>query len=454
MPRSLSSKIQIRNQTLQKIIDDVDRNRILGISIDPGKDVHEILLFDFNGKLLGKSFKINSLLSGYEKLKKNITKAAKRIKTKKIIIGIEAVHICYENISRHLKEDYQHVFFINPFATASNRKQKLLFGLKTDAIDVASIGDLLIRGECYPYNLREGLYLELKERMHWRDKKILMVTRLKNQIINRLDILYPGLTSKFEDNRPLFVRIFESDIAKLLFDLMLPSHDIANINPIEFSKISCERGYNFKIQKATTIVNYFKKLLHPDKNIVPIYLEMLKTDLMLLRMLEVELGSVEKRMIELTKQTPARILFNQIKGLSDILIASYVGCIGNIKKYSDAGKIYSYSGLAPKISQSGLKIGPKLGIRRSGNKNLRTVLYKMTFNVMINEPYFRDYFKKTKERKSGQESVIATSNKLNRIMFAMIKKQETFKPPAAENFGKLRDQNKIVFVNEASHVSS
>jgi|GEM_PF-703363 len=433
MSKLLSDKIQIRNKTMLKVIGDTDKTRILGISIDTSKDVHEILLFDFNGKLLGKSFKINTLLPGYEKLKKKISYAIKKIKAKKVVIGIEAVHICYENISRHLKEDYGNVFFINPFATASNRKQKLLLGLKTDAIDAASIGDLLIRGECYPYSLKEGTYLELQELAYWRDKKMHLVAKLKNQIIHHMIIAYPGLNTTFENERQLFVYYFKTEISLLLIKTLLTPQEIAKMSPREFSQFSKKQGYYFKIEKSKTIVNYFKKILLPPENTFYVYRDMIRKDYQLLEHLEKDVKEVEKKLIALARKTPIKILFKQIKGLSDLQIALYIACLGDPSRFKSAKHVYSYAGLSPKIEQSGLLPSRKKGIKRSGNKLLRTTLFLGSVFVVRHNPFFRKYFLKIRERKSGKESYVAVANKLNRIIFTMMKRQTQFSPPATED---------------------
>lgn len=81
----------------------------------------------------------------------------------------------------------------------------MLVGLKTDDIDLGGIRDLLMRGKSYEYNLEEaGVYLNLKEQTFWREKKLRMQTRLKNQIKARLNRIYPGMISKYGDNKPLF----------------------------------------------------------------------------------------------------------------------------------------------------------------------------------------------------------------------------------------------------------
>lgn len=433
-----NSKIQIRNKSLTKITKGIKKDRILGVALDTGKEFHVAILFDFNGRLLSRPMPINNLRAGYEKLTTKINSVATKIKAKRIIIGIEIVSNSSENFTRQLKEDFQNLFFINPLATASNRNQKLLLGLKTDAIDAVAIGDLLIRGECYPYNLRDGVYLALKEKTVWREKKLKILVKLKNQVINTMSRVYPGLNSKFEGNKPLFASPLRTEVSKLLLDLCISPHDVIKLAPAELAEICAKGNYKIKIKQSGNIIRYFTKMLLPPKKIIPTYLETLRRDVRLLRFLENEIKQVEDEMVVLVEKTPAKILLNQIKGLSGVMIASYIGCIGDINNYKSAQKIYSYSGLTPKIQQSGMGNGTGFGIKKQGNILLRTILYKATTRVKMHEPYFRKCYERMKAKKPGKKALIAISNKLNRTIFALIKKQEAFKPPATENVERIR----------------
>lgn len=427
MPKT-NPKIQIKNPSLQKLTKGINKKQILGVALDLSKEFHRVVLCDFNGKILVKHFSINSLKSGYEKLKNKIVIIYRKINAKQIIIAMEPLGTFSQNIAYHLRKDFKNIFFINPFATASNRNQKMLVGQKTDDIDASCIADLLIRGECYSYALESNNYFELKEKIYWREHKLKVLIILKHQIIRRMNMIYPGCSAHFDGNKPLFVRMFDSDMGVALMDLALPIDEIAKLTPESLSRLFNSKGHKIGRFKSKSIINYFNKMLIPNNSFSQIHIELLKRDAHLLKTLENEIKEIEERVIELAKQTPAKILFNQIEGISDIMIASYIGCIGNISHYQNAGKIYSKSGLAPKIMQSGLSTGPKLGIKRAGNRILRSTLFRMAKMASWHEQFFKDYYSRIRPGKTGKETLIATANKINRIMFAMMKKQEKFKP--------------------------
>ncbi len=121
--------------------------------------------------------------------------------------------------------------------------EDMLVGLKTDDIDLGAIGDLLMRGKGYEYNLKEaGVYLSLKEETFWREKKLKMQTRLKNQIKARLNKIYPGLMSKYKANKPLFSDLWNSQVARGLIRSRLTPAQIQSMNAGELIKQFKKRG--------------------------------------------------------------------------------------------------------------------------------------------------------------------------------------------------------------------
>ena len=124
-------------------------------------------------------------------------------------------------------------------------------------------------------------------------------------------------------------------------------------------------------------------------------------------------------------------MLNQIKGVTDVTVAGYIGLIGDVRKYSDAKKIFSLAGLAPTIKESGGRIRKGLGITRRGNKHLRTLLFRTARMVMLSEPYFYSYYHHLKEdmKKPYKKAIIGVAKKLNNSMFAMMRDKRQFDPP-------------------------
>jgi len=281
-----------KQEKFRRKIKGIEKEKILGISIDISKDYHKALIFDFEGRILDSPFEFDVFEDGYEDFKKRIGKAVEEREAQKVFFALEPTGPYHENLARHLKEDFKEVEFINPSATYANRAQDMLVGLKTDDIDLGVIGDLLMRGKGYEYNLEEaGTYLNLREETFWREKKLKMQTCLKNQIKARLNKIYPGLMSKYNDNQPLFSDLWTFPAARGLIKSRLTAAQINSMNPEELIENFKRKGYPLTLRCARKIAQYTKRILE-------IEMDLLNRDLCLLETLEKELSLVEERMLE------------------------------------------------------------------------------------------------------------------------------------------------------------
>jgi transposase len=198
----------------------------------------------------------------------------------------------------------------------------------------------------------------------------------------------------------------------------------------EFERI----GYALSRKWAEKIAQYTKRILAPHDKIVAMDLELINRDLNLLEALESEMSRVEERMIEEAKETDSSFLLGRIKGLSDVMIASFAGAVRRIGNYRLGKQIFSKSGLSSKVNQSGKRNIKGLCIRRVGSKILRSILFKMADSVKKHNPYFALYYSYLTEEKAKlwKKAHIAVSNKLVRVMFAMVRDRADFNPPTAK----------------------
>jgi len=261
-----------------------------------------------------------------------------------------------------------------------------------------------------------------------------MQTRLKNQIRARLNKIYPGLISKYNENESHFSDFWKSQVARGLIKSRLTPAQIRTMNTEELIREFKKRGCSLTPRWAEKIGAYIKRMLPPKDEILEIEMDLLNRDLNLLEALEKEMSMVEERMVQEVKKTDSSFLLGKIEGLSDILIASFAGAVGKIGNYKLGKQIFSKSGLSSKVNQSGKRNIKGLSIRRVGSKILRCVLFKMANPVKKHNPYFALYYSYLTEEKGKlwKKAHIATSNKLVRVMFAMLRDRASFNPSTAK----------------------
>ena len=423
-----------RPEEFRKKIDGLARKEVVGVAIDISKDYHRIMIHDLEGEVLREPFEIDTFKTGYETLITEISRVMGEVAGKKLFFVMEPTGPHHVNIARQLEADYGGVYFLNPYQTAENRNQSMLRGLKTDDIDLGAMADLLIRGEAYPFNMEEGLYLNLKEKTYWREKKLKIVTILKNQINARFCKIYPGIFSKYDDNKPLFTDTWDSKISRGLMKIGLTGREIIKLQPRSLRKKFKEVGYSIGRQQSIKIKEYMERMLLPKDEHVRIELQLLKNDVELFEVLEKEMQGIEAEMVAEVKETPARHLLGKIKGLSDIMIASYVGALGKISRFASAKKAFCKSGLSSGRYQTGKVDRKGRPIRRLGSSLLRSIEWKMARTVGMHNPYFGIYLSYLTDvrRKHYKVANIAVGNKLNRVMWAMMRDGTEFNPPTAK----------------------
>jgi len=392
------------------------------------------MIFNFEGEVSREPFEVDVFEKGYREFIGEADRVVKEFEPKKTFWVMEPTGAYYENVSRHLKGDGEEVMFANPAQVASNRDQMMLHGLKSDDIDLGAMADLLIRGECYSYNLEEGVYLELKEKTWWREKKLKIQTRLKNQIRARLDKIFPGLTSEYGGNKPLFSDLWEQSSARGLMKVGLTPRQILDLPTMSLKKRFKDAGYPITTDCAKKIKGYMGKMLLPKDKVLNPEIELLRRDVKLLETLEAEIAEVEDEMVKGVKETPWSHLLGKIKGIGDIMVASFAGAVGDITGFKCGSQIFRKSGLDSKRKQSGEYEAKGLPIRRMGSKFLRCILYKMADSVIKHNPYFGLYYEYLVEKRNklSKKAQIAVSNKLVRVMFAMVRARAEFNPPTAK----------------------
>lgn len=442
--------IHRRNIKFKNEISIADKSKILGVAIDPAKSSHRVLIFNFMGRIIIPPFSISTFQDGYNELKKKIKLCSKKINSQVEYIAIEGSASYSENLIRHLRNDFPNVVFMAPSIVSANRTQRLLQGLKTDDLDAGAVADLLIRGEFKQFTANAGIYYKLKELVYWRENKLKILIAARNQIIHRLEKIYPGLNTKYLGQK----KLYSSPEEDVLLNGLLKVRKTGQCLLATEDRVLCkEFGYKDAkgLRRIAQLKDKLKVMLLPDERIARTQLKMLKRDVGFLRYVEKNIKEVEKEIIVIAKNSPAKYIMNQVKGVGEIQAAIFIGLIGNIKDYHEASEVYAKSGLCPKMHQSGMQTRSNLGIRRTGSQYLRTHLFRMATLVSISEPIFKEYNtkRKTNKEKHWKENRIAVANKLNRVLFALMRDKVPFRRINTEPL-----ENSNMRIDEESRSSS
>ena len=321
----------------------------------------------------------------------------------------------------HLQGEGYEVVVINPMRTDAMRRFKGSSRVKTDLIDCVLIAETLRLGEFEPSRLGDEAMIELRQltRLHQSLKE--SVADLKRQVIVALDQVFPEYDSIFSDtfgesSKALLkrcatpeecLRIRVDSIAKTL---SAASH--GKLGRAKADEIKAVAKGSCGIDVATQAFSFQIKLLVEQIDFI-----------------EGQARDVERKIKEGIEAIEPLIL--TIPGIGHVLGAQIVSEIGDIRRFRNASAIVSYAGINPSISQSGKFSSGENHITKQGSPYLRRALYlAATAQIRLSTP-LRDYYdKKRMDGKSHREALIAVARKLTHVIYAVLSKQEPYRPDA------------------------
>jgi transposase len=153
----------------------------------------------------------------------------------------------------------------------------------------------------------------------------------------------------------------------------------------------------------------------------------IETYLSIMERLNDEIKKLDKRLKEEEKKFDEVKLLKSIPGVSTFSALVIIAEIGDVNRFPDEKKIFSYAGLVPSVHKSGDKV--YYGhITKQGSKYLRWILVECArIHVRKCDSKITEFYKKLK-RKGKHENValIGAARKLLQTIYYMLKKGELF----------------------------
>ncbi|MCA1849673.1 MAG: transposase [Acidobacteria bacterium] len=124
-----------------------------------------------------------------------------------------------------------------------------------------------------------------------------------------------------------------------------------------------------------------------------------------------------------------RELLLTIPGIGETTAAKLLGEIMDVKLYESARQLAAFSGLAPRLHQSGSSVKKRAKLSKVGAPRLRKALYFPAIVATRHNPYVREMSKRLKERgKCPMQVIGAAMRKLVHIVYGVLKSGRPFDP--------------------------
>lgn len=317
------------------------------------------------------------------------------------------------------------VVVLNPLLT-HQLKKKATRKVKTDPIDALRIAQAFYLEDVSPIQIPDSSVSELRAlcRQHYQLTSLYGDVQLHFRSV--LDLLFPGYERSFQN-------ICNPTSLELLSHYSSPQDLIAaDQNHVLSILLNNRRGRSWneaKLVHLNTIA--FDSL--PDPEATASHQIALRSYISLLRTYQAALADIQYHMLQLASSLPEHALLRSIPGVGPLTAATIQAEIGDIKRFPSVKQLTAFAGLDSSVYESGTFKANQNHISKRGSSYLRTALYQATVagiskqvNGPRNEILSRYYQLKRSQGKQAKVAIVATANKLLRIVYGVWNSQTPF----------------------------
>jgi transposase len=393
--------------------------RLLAVPVDVGKTAAMALVCDFSGEVVARRFEFALTRVGVAELVRRVEAVRAGRPVELVRVGIEAAGHYHRPLTSAgvLPEDWQLVE-LNPAQVTAQRRAGGQRGVKTDAVDLAAICDLLVAGRGVPLARTDAVLVELAGLVAHRTRRVQVRSALKNQLLGQLDRCFPGLAGCLYD-------LLGTKVGRLLVAEFADPARLARLGPVRFRRLAARRGVIVQAKVAERLVAAARVALPTDQAAVA--RRVLADDLALLAALDGQIDAVDQRLAVLVPATPFAVLCS-VPGWATVRVAAYAAAVGDLARWPSARQLYRAAGLTPLVyASAGRRRDGQ--ISREGSVALRRALLELGVGLWHCDPPARAYGASLRARgKPGGVIATAMANRAGRIAFAMVRDQRPYDP--------------------------
>jgi transposase len=307
---------------------------------------------------------------------------------------------------------------LNPAHVAEQRRVMGRRRVKTDALDLEAITELLLAGRGLVVTEPPPSIGELTAWAAHRHRRVASRTATKNQLLGQLDRCFPGLTLAVPD-------VLGTKVGRLVAEHFAEPHRLAGLGASRFIRFAAARGLQVRRPVANRLVAAARDALPATDAAVA--RQVLAADLALLADLDIQVQAVETRMAELVPASPFAPLLS-VPGWGVVRVGNYGAAVGDPARWPGRRQLYRASGLSPAQYESAGRRRDG-AISREGSVQLRRALIDLGIGLWLQEPAAKRYGQTLRARgKKGGIIACAMAHRANKIAYAMVRDQTGYQP--------------------------
>jgi transposase len=333
-------------------------------------------------------------------------------------VGIEAAGHDHRPVLDYRWPAGWEVLEFNPAHVAEQRRVAGRRRVKTDAIDLEAITELLLAGRGRLVSDRGVLIGELAAWAAHRSRRVATRTATKNQLLGQLDRAFPGLTSALPD-------VLGTKIGGLVaVDFADPAR-LAALGVNRLIRYAAVRDIQLRRPLAERVVSAAREAL-PTAD-AAVARRVLAADVALLADLDTQIAAAEAQLAALVPLSAFATL-TSVPGWGVVRVSNYAAALGDPGRWPGPRQVYRASGLSPmQYESAGKRRDGK--ISREGSVALRRALIDLGLGLWHSEPAAKSYAAELKSRgKPGGIVTCALAHRATRIAFALVRDHASYDP--------------------------
>lgn len=439
-----------RGARFQRLITGLAPEQILVAPLDIHKNVHWATFHTLDGRVLEAPFALQNLRADFEAYCERLDQLISAHDIRLVLPGHEPTGIYHEAWARAFMERYAahlagqahprfYYTFLNPYQVKENRHQQFLLLRKTELIDLGAIGDLLRRGLGYPAYLPSAEDLLIRQEVRYIRGLVKEKRRHANRTLTVFDQLIPGALlhrSRFQRAHPhltpptplVNTQPLERVRVQVLIQHCPNPYHILRLGRQGLIDLFHQHGERCGPKTADRILEVVQRALLPPEDVAQVLARNLQQHFQAFQTVDTFIDQAAENLAAVLPHTPARHLL-ALSGTSPLLVARYIACLGDVRRFLFADQIWNLAGFHPKVYISGdlVLYG---ALSKQGDPFLRDTLFLQAYSLAQHHPYFAKTFLTAIERgKSEVEATIHTAHQVNRVFFRLLTNDEPFHPP-------------------------
>lgn len=381
------------------------------IGIDVAKFSHFASAVNSDGEVLIKPFSFSNSDKGFNLLLSNL----KDFPISDCFVGLESTGHYSDNLVSFLYNKGFKIGIINPIQTDSLRNSNIR-KTKNDKIDTYLISQCLLLNKYSLFSERDFSLIKLRTLCRFRFDIVQSRTRLKTQLTGCIDSIFPELYNFFKGN--LHLKSAYAILSKFTSPKVIAN---SRIDVLTKTLSVASRGA-YSYEQAISLKNIAKSTIGVDNPSICLQIRYLIQQISLLSK---QIDSIDSQIKQIMDELDSKIL--TIPGISYNLGSTILSEIGDISRFSNSKKLLAYAGLDPSVKQSGCFCATNTKISKRGSKHLRyAITYASSVIIHNNDTFYRYYTTKISKGKGHRNAIGHVSNKLVRVIFKVLTKNESF----------------------------